>query len=199
MFLLQSNANTWESDKFWAPKCVSASWRWSVEVCWYTWTQCNSLLGTHLSVWGPNLILIHRGVNSCHMPGQAQLLCGHAGSNTWSVYRSPWITGIYSLLIRVATMTFHQCHLPPDQWGVMKEELTTLNVLQSLSCIITHLKIDRSHLKKEIRCHAFTVPGGALRPLSNCAVGCGFDWNCISEGLGSIHTKMKPIKLWSEF
>lgn len=92
-------------------------------------------------------------------------------------------------------MTFHQCHLPPDQWGVMKEELTTLNVLQSLSCIITHLKIDRSRLKKEIRCHASMVPGGALRPLSDCAVDCGFDWNCISEGLGFNRTEMKPIKL----
>lgn len=77
----------------------------------------------------------------------------------------------------------------------MKEELTTLNVLQSMSCIITHLKIDRSHLKKEIRCHASTVPGGALRPLSDCAVGCGFDWIYISEGLGFKCTKMKPIEL----
>lgn len=81
----------------------------------------------------------------------------------------------------------------------MKEELTALNVLQSLSCIITHLKIDRSHLKKEIRCHASTVPGGALRPLSDCAVGCSFDWNGISERLGFNHTKMKPINLCSEF
>lgn len=48
------------------------------------------------------------------------------------------ISWIYSLLIRV-TATFHQCHLPPDQWGVKKEELTGLNVLQCLSCIITHL------------------------------------------------------------
>lgn len=79
----------------------------------------------------------------------------------------------------------------------MKEELTTLNVLQCLSCIITHLKIDRSHLKKEIRCHASTVPGGASRPLSDCAVGCGFDSNCISEGPGFSRSRMTPITLRS--
>lgn len=164
-------------------KHVSASWRWSAEVCWYTWTRCNHPLSTLLSVWGPNLILIHRGVNSCSGQAVHESPYGHVRSITPSVYRRPWITGIYFLLIRVATVTFHQCRLPPDQWGVMKEELTTPNVLQCLSCIITHLKIDRSHLKKEIRCHASTVPGGALRPLSDCAVGCGFNSNGISKGL----------------
>lgn len=147
----------------------------------------------------PNLILIHRGVNSCSGKAVHESPYGHVRSITQSVYRRPWIMGIYFLLIRVTTVTFHQCRLPPDQWGVMKEELTTPNVLQCLSCIITHLKIDRSHLKKEIRCHASTVPGGALRPLSDCAVGCGFNLNAISKGLGFNHTKMKPIKLCSEF
>lgn len=109
----------------------------STELCWHTWICWHVL-----SVEEPNLILIQYRVNSCWRQGEG----GRIRSITQSIYRQrvettlcyPWIRWIYSLLISVTT-TFHQCHLPSGQWGVKKKELTGLNVLQCLSCIITHL------------------------------------------------------------
>lgn len=61
----------------------------------------------------------------------------------------------------------HKCrllHWPMrcEERGVDKFECPSASVLYHYPS----LKIDRSHLKKEFRCHAFTVLAGALSPLA---------------------------------
>lgn len=53
-----------------------------------------------------------------------------------------------------------------EERGVDKFECPSVSVLYHYPS----LKIDRSHLKKEIRCHAFTVLGGASSPLAGRTV-----------------------------
>lgn len=53
-----------------------------------------------------------------------------------------------------------------EERGVDKFECPSVSVLYHYPS----LKIDRSHLKKEIRCHAFTVLGGASSPLADRTV-----------------------------
>lgn len=57
-----------------------------------------------------------------------------------------------------------------EERGVDRFECPSVSVLYHYPS----LKIDRSYLKKEIRCHAFTVHGGALSPPSSSSVCCGF-------------------------
>ncbi len=57
-----------------------------------------------------------------------------------------------------------------EERGVDRFECPSVSVLYHYPS----LKIDRSYLKKEIRCHAFNVLGWALSPLSSGRVSCGF-------------------------
>lgn len=101
------------------------------------------LLGTLPYVQESNLILIHFRFNSCwrlNSVGTDQInypihLLAAAGKPPNS---GLWIIGRCSPSIRVSG-TFINAVFCADQWGVKKEELTSLNVLQRLSCIITHL------------------------------------------------------------
>lgn len=144
---------------------------WRLEVCRYTWTWRNRLLGTLPYVQESNLILIHFRFNSCwrlNSVGTDQInypihLLAAAGKPPNS---GLWIIGRRSPSIRVSG-TVHKCRLLRwpmrcEERGVDKFECPSASVLYHYPS----LKIDRSHLKKEFHCHAFTVLAGALSPLA---------------------------------
>lgn len=58
------------------------------------------------------------------------------------------------------------CPMRCEERGVDRFECPSVSVLYHYPS----LKIDRSHLKKEARCRAFTVFDGALRPWSDIAL-----------------------------
>lgn len=136
------------------------------------WTWSNLLLGTHPYVQESNLILIHFRFNSCwrlNSVGTDQInypihLLAAAGKPPNACL---WIIGRRSPSITVPG-TFHKCrllHWPMrcEERGVDKFECPSASVLYHYPC----LKIDRSRLKKEFRCHAFTVLAGASSPLAS--------------------------------
>lgn len=144
---------------------------WRPEVCRYTWTWRNRLLGTLPYVQESNLILIHFRFNSCwrlNSVGTDQInypihLLAADGKQANS---GLWIIGRRSPSIRVSG-TVHKCRLLRwpmrcEERGVDKFECPSASVLYHYPS----LKIDRSHLKKEFRCHAFAVLAGALSPLA---------------------------------
>lgn len=136
-----NRSSTISQSAFYYPR-LPVPFAWRREVCRCMWTQSNLPLGRLLYVQESNQILIHFSFNSCwrlNSVGTDEInypihLLAVAGKLPTAYL---WIIGRRSPSIRVSLFINAVCCV--DQCGARREELTSLNVLQRLSCIITHL------------------------------------------------------------